>query len=539
MRRGEGPELVRWLASGLLPRDVRGWVLDELDEEFGEVRAVWGESSARRWYWKEAGSLVLSFAREKVRAAARRQRFSLRRGGLLGTGKGSGSMWQRTWLDVRYGIRALMRRPGVAVVALLVLALGIGASVTIFSLISAALLRPLPYPQAERIVVPAGVDIERNEDRISLAYPDIMDWKREDGLFADLAVVSRSTADLTTGGDPETLRGLFVGQGYFRIFQAAPILGRLYQPEEYGPGQNQSIIISSGLWKSRFGGQDDIVGRKIEMSGFLVEVIGVLDPETMWPDDAQYWLAYRVSDPPPPSLQERDTFNLRAVGRLAPGVTVPQARARLQAHAARIAQELPDQRGRYSATLYTLSDWIADPQLRTVLWVLFGAVLFVLLIVCVNVANLLLARAADRTREMSVRMALGAGRARIIRQLLTESALLGLAGAALGLLVALGGIDLFLAFPRNLGRVAEASLDWRVLLFAGFLGFFTAAVFGLVPALQISRGRLAPTLHSAGRQALSGGSRRTRSLLAAAQVALSLVLLIGAGLMIRSFAQVA
>ncbi|HSR66504.1 MAG TPA: ABC transporter permease [Acidobacteriota bacterium] len=440
---------------------------------------------------------------------------------------------------MRDGIRSLMRRPGVALTALLVLALGIGASVTIFSLISAALLRPLPYPQAERIVVPAGVDTERNEDRLTVAYPDVQDWKQEEGLFQDLSVVSFSTADLTTGGDPETVRGIYVDEGYFRIFQVKPVIGRLYQPEEYLPGDNQSVIISSGLWQTRFGGQEDVVGSIIEMSGYRVEVIGVVDPEDVWPTGLQYWLSNRVSDPPPPSLQERDNFNMRAIGRLAPGVTVPQARARLQAHAARIAQELPDQRGKYSATLYTLSDWIADPQLRTVLWILFGAVLFVLLIVCVNVANLLLARAADRTREMSVRMALGAGRARIIRQLLTESALLGLAGAGLGLIVALGGIDLFLAFPRNLGRVAEASLDWRVLLFAGFLGLATAAAFGLVPALQISRGRLAQALHSAGRQALTGGSRRTRSLLAAAQVALSLVLLIGAGLMIRSFAKVA
>ena len=525
------PALARWALHRLLSRSHL-WAIGDLDEEFlSDAVARMGRRAARLWYWREAISLFIGFARERRRS---RKLSRLRRPPLKGD-----PLMQTLLQDVRFALRSFARQPVFTAAAMLTLALGIGAVSAIFSLVNAVVLKPFPYLDAHQIVIPATTSAQRGLTRSPVAYPDYLQWREESGLFQQLALISGTGGDLSADGEPVRLSGTAVTQDFFDLMRAKPVLGRLFDPQEYVPGNPGVILISRGLWQSRFGGEPSVLGRKIDLSGRQVQVVGVLDASTLWPQNAQFWRPLAYPDPPTPVLQRLDNFAYRAVARLQPGVGLEQAQARLAALALRTAEENPELRKGWGIQVYRLDKWIVRSQLRLALWVLLGAVGLVLLIVCVNLANLLLARAASRGREIGIRLALGAGRRRLVRQMLTESLTLSAAGALLGLLVAALGVRLLTAFPQNIPRLAEAAIDPVVLLFTMGTAVFTALFFGLFPALQISRKEPAQSLKEAVHTVTgSGSSRRFQNFLVCAEISLSLTLLIVTGLLLQSFSRI-
>ena len=441
------------------------------------------------------------------------------------------------WQDVRYGARMLVKRPGFTVTAVLVLALGIGANTAIFSAVHAILLRPLPYRDADRIVVPASTKPAENIERASVSYPDFLDWRNEREVFEHVAVYRPAQYDLTGAGEPERISAAIVSEDYFAVMGAPPVLGRTFQPEDYQEIPRASVL-SYGLWQRHFGANPQAVGQEIEVNGVSRTIVGVMPPDSQWPDDAELWLPLSFSASSPAEwAMRRDNMVWYAVARLRAGATLEQARAVLGTIARRIEQEDPASRRGWGATAYTLREWIVGSTLRQTLLVLLGAVGFVLLIACVNIANLLLARGAAREREIAIRTALGAGRFRLIRQFLVESLLLGLLGGGFGLLLAFWGIDLLVALaPDDIPRLQETAINAPVLAFVVTISLLTATAFGIIPALHATRVDLNESLKEGGRGSTGGAKgKRARHALVISEVALSMVLLVGAGLLIRSF----
>jgi putative ABC transport system permease protein len=449
--------------------------------------------------------------------------------------------------DLRYGFRVLLQRPGFTAVAVLALALGIGANTAIFSVVNAVLLRALPYSDAGRLVrLYTGSDPSTAPNG-PLSYPDLLDYRAQSRtLEYVVGYQSVGTVMLVGGGEAERVRGAEVMADLFPMLGAKAERGRVFTREEDAAGGPAVVVISDGLWRRRFGADPSVVGREVKMglAGRAATVIGVMPRGFKFPPEDQETIDYYV-----PFVEENErlrdvSFNNRAsysypvVAKLRPGVTFEEAAAEVGTIATRLAAEYPDAGARRRARLVSLHEDLVG-EYRAPLLVLLGAVGFVLLIACANVANLLLARAASRSKEMAIRTALGAGRLRIARQLLTESLLLALAGGGLGLLLAVWGVDALVRLsPANVPRLSETSLDARVLVFTFAVSLLTGVVFGLVPALQASKTDLAGSLKEGGRGGTSGAARsRLRSLLVVAEVALSLVLLIGAGLFLRSFAR--
>jgi putative ABC transport system permease protein len=437
------------------------------------------------------------------------------------------------WQDLRYGVRMLLKKPGFTLIAVITLALGIGANAAIFSVVNAVLLRPLPFKDPDRLMWIRETKLPQFPE-FSVSPGNFLDWRKQNTVFERLVAVSGMSFNMVGTGDPEQIRGMKVTDGFFALLGAQPQLGRDFLPEEDQPGRDSVVILSHGLWQRRFGGDPKILNQTLMLSGQIYTVIGVMPATFRFGGaDLDLWkpMAFTTQE-----AQNHGGHWLSVIGRLKPGATEDQARTEMVAIAGRLAAQYPDANTGWSLKLMSLLEFTVR-SVKPALIVLLCAVAFVLLIACANVANLLLARAAGRQKEIAIRTALGAGRARIIRQLLTESALLAILGGSVGLLLAKWGMDLLLKLaPQGLPRMSDVSLDGRALAFTAAVTLLTGVIFGLVPALQSSKPNLNETMNETGRGSTEGRRRQVvRSALVVLEVASALVLLVGAGLLIKSF----
>ncbi|MBS1791405.1 MAG: ABC transporter permease [Acidobacteria bacterium] len=445
---------------------------------------------------------------------------------------------QSFWQDLRFGARMLLKSPGFTLIVVVTLALGIGANTAIFSVINAVLLQAMPYRDADRLVTVWERSQRREQNVINLG--NFFDWKAQNSVFEDMATFADFRTNLTGDGEPVELPAQIATENLFRVLGVTPILGRGFTPEDAKEGQDNVVVLSYALWQRQFGGEQNIVGRKLILNNNENTVIGVLPPDFSWHiqensltnQSAELWTPWVISE----QMKLRRGRFASSVARLKPGVSVAQARAEMDTIAGRLRNQYKEFNTGWGITVVPLREQFAG-ELRPALRVLMGAVGFVLLIACANVANLLLARNGSRQREIAVRTALGAGRIRIIRQLLTESVLLSVIGGAAGLLLAWWGVAALVRLsPPELGALRQIELSAPVLGFTLAVATLTGILFGLVPALEAANLKLSETLKETGRS-FAGGlrSQRLRNVLVVAEIALALVLLIGAGLLIRSF----
>jgi putative ABC transport system permease protein len=449
-----------------------------------------------------------------------------------------GMRMETLWQDLRYGARMLLKQPGFTLIAVLTLALGIGANTAIFSLMNAVLLRPLPFPEPGRLAQVWNSNLEKGFTTFAITVRDYVNWRQRSQVFEQLAAYRHWTFTLTGGGEPEQLPGNHVSASFFATFGVSPLLGRAFLPTEEQPGGPPVVVLSHSLWQRRFGAESGVINQTVTLDGKVYTVVGVMPGGFAFPlrsKPAELWTPLVFQ----PAELERGGHNLQVLGRLKPGFTLKQAQAELGDLSRQLEAGRSPERGlRFDARVISLSEAVAG-DVQSILLLLLGAVGCVLLIACANVANLLLARAATRYRELAVRRALGASRRRLIAQLLTESALLSFLGGALGLVLAWLSLDLLVALsPVNLPRAEQARIDGGVLVFTLCLSLCTSLLFGLAPAWQAARVNLNDALKEGARQTTnSRGGSRFRQLLVVTEMALALVLLIGASLLLRSFAR--
>ena len=441
--------------------------------------------------------------------------------------------------DLRYGFRVLAKSPAFSLIAILTLALGIGANTAIFSVVNGVLLNPLPFRQPEQLV--SMFQKIKNFDNGSISYPNFKDWQRMNTTFAGMAAYRSVGFNLSGNGEPERLRGEMISAGFFEILGVNPILGRTFTVDEDRIGANPTVMITEGLWHRKFGGRKDIIGQRMILDDVGRTIVGVI-PSSFHLRIQNFQRGGPLNDVYVPVGEYNEPkfysdraagWGLDAIGRLKTGVTLQQAREDMDRVSRDLTAAYPDVNSGKKANVFSLKDEMVG-NMGPILFVLLGAVAFVLLISCVNVANLLLARSTARQNEFAIRIALGAGQHRVIRQLLTESLLLSLIGGALGLVVAKFGTAAALAaVPRTLPRAEDIGLDPRVLLFTFALSLLAGIIFGLMPAWKASQGSVSRQLIESGR-ALAGARGGAQSIFVIGEMAMALVLLIGAGLMIRT-----
>ena len=442
--------------------------------------------------------------------------------------------------DVRFGLRMLHKSPGFTAVAIIALALGIASTTAIFSVVDAVLLHPLPYPQADRILNVSESQRSSGEGGGSPSPANYLDWAGQNHVFASMAASRGWPVNITSGDRPERVRGTMTTASFFQVFGIPAMLGRTLLPTDDAAGNDHVVVVGYGLWKRRFGSDRNLVGRNITLDSEPYTVIGIMPPGFSPDDYGELWLPSRWGVPAHPlspnedPRQVRDRHYLDAWARLKPGITLQQARQEMDAIALRLEKQYPDANQDQGVSLLSLQDYLVG-DIRPTLLLLLVAVALVLLIGCANVANLLLARATTRTREVSIRYALGAGRLRVVRQLLTESILLALIGGVSGVLLAAWSVPALLAMsPPDIREFSTIGVNRDVLGFSIVVSVLSGVIFGLAPALQASRCNLNDALKEGGRGS-TASTGRTRFALVVAEVGLSMILLIGSGLLVKSF----
>ncbi|MEP6922541.1 MAG: ABC transporter permease [bacterium] len=447
---------------------------------------------------------------------------------------------ENLWQDIRYGMRMLVKAPSISIVATMALALGIGANTAIFSVVNAVLLRPLPFANSDQLMMVWEIDSVRGQKRGSASYPNFEDWRSQNHVFDHLSAFHTTDFIMTGRGESTRLQGAVISADTFSMLGATPILGRAFLPAEDEPGDTGRVaVLSQELFRSRFNSDANVINQPMTLDGKTFTIVGVMPHAFQFPiqnEPVELWTTAAVDrEGDEPLTVQRGAHYLRVMGRLKPGVTKEQAGAEMSAIASRLEQQYPDKNLHKSTAVEPALEALVG-DIRPALLILLGAVACVLLIACANVANLLLARAMTRHKEIAIRSALGASRLRVIRQLLTESVLLSLAGGGLGLVLAVWWSDLLISLGKqDIPRALQVGMDWRVLAFTLFVSLATGIVFGLVPALQTSKTDLTESLKEGGRGSGEGARRnRVRGILVVSEVAIAVVLLVGAGLLIQS-----
>jgi putative ABC transport system permease protein len=503
------PRLADWLLRRVLPRNTDGdTIRGDLREEFARRVAASGRASA--WYWRAVLSIAFRYRSSRDAFGAARER--------------------QSWLDaarhdLRYAVRTLARTRAFTTVVLLTLALGIGANTAIFSALNAVLLRSLPYSHADRPVRLVAINPSAGIGNSNVSAPDLLDWRRDATSFEAIAAYSTFSRTIRGQDGAERIPSAEVS-GLFEVLGIPPALGRRFTTDDMRPGAGVAIV-GHDLWRRHFGGRTDVLGRPLD-SGETTTLVGIAPQGFAFPDEVELWFPFT-----PDGSDRRENRILDAVGLLKRGVTIAQAQAELDTISARLDREYHQTNSGWRVRVVPLRDFVIGDAKQTLL-LLFGGVALVMLVACANVANLFLANASMRRREIAVRAAIGARRSRIVRQVLTESVLLSCAAGALGLLIGYWGMRLLVTMgAKDIPRLEQASLDWTVLVFLAGISLATGIVFGLTPALQLSRSDLVHALREGSHG--SGTRGRTRRLLVVAEVAIALVLLVAAALIGRSF----
>jgi putative ABC transport system permease protein len=522
------PALAQWLVTLAVGNgEWADCILGDLHEEY--VRKL--ETHPRRavmWYWAHALRLAARYSIQRCS-----ERFGWRSDRSIDVPARHGDSIMRTiGLETRHALRALLKRPGTTAIVVVTLALCLGANAAIFAIIDSLVIRPFHYPNADRVAFPVQTLPDGTDDRRETVSPaNFLDWRREITTIEHLSAFVYWDVNLVGHDEPERLQGFRVSSGFWDVLGVRPVSGRAFTLEEETFGRHRVAVVGHGLWQRRFGGDPSIVGRAISVNGEQYEVVGIAPPGFDFPMGSQLWVPLAF-DAQTAALRGRRF--LTVIGRLAAGRTHDDAHAELATVAQRLAQEHPDANRGRGARVYTLTDGMMDQGLGPILSMWQASALFVLLIGCANIANLLLARAAERERELAVRLAIGASRTRVVRQLLIESVLLALISVPGALVAAYGGLKVLVAYmPARIARFVpgwhDIDVDGRLVLITVVLASVTAIVFGLLPALHSSRPRIAESLKSGGRS-VTAGRQRLRRTLVIAEVALALPLMVAAGL---------